>query len=69
MSSSMTPNDRETLSALFDGELEDDAARFALRRLDHDAGWRDACSRWHNSRRDARTVAPRSVRAVERTRS
>lgn len=42
----MTPNDRETLSALFDGELEDDAARFALRRLDHDAGWRDACSRW-----------------------
>lgn len=46
MSSSMTPNDRETLSALFDGELEGDAARFALRRLDHDAGWRDACSRW-----------------------
>lgn len=46
MSSSMTTNDRETLSALFDGELEDDAARFALRRLDHDAGWRDACSRW-----------------------
>lgn len=46
MSSSMTPNDRETLSALFDGELEGDAARFAMRRLDHDAGWRDACSRW-----------------------
>ncbi|TWI06785.1 sigma-E factor negative regulatory protein [Aerolutibacter ruishenii] len=46
MSSSMTSDDREALSALFDGELEGDAARFALRRLDHDAGWRDACSRW-----------------------
>ncbi|WP_052107922.1 RseA family anti-sigma factor [Aerolutibacter daejeonensis] len=42
----MTPNDRESLSALFDGALEGDAARFALRRLDHDTGWRDACSRW-----------------------
>lgn len=46
MSSSMTPNDRESLSALFDGELDGDAARFALRRLEHDADWRDACSRW-----------------------
>jgi Meckel syndrome type 1 protein len=46
MSSSMTPNDRETLSALFDGELDGDAARFAMRRLDHDANARDACSRW-----------------------
>ena len=27
------PNDREALSALFDGELDGDAARFALKRL------------------------------------
>jgi Meckel syndrome type 1 protein len=39
-------DDRETLSALFDGELPGDAARFALKRLDHDAGWRDTCGRW-----------------------
>lgn len=39
------PN-RENLSALFDGELHGDAARFAMRRLDHDADWRDACGRW-----------------------
>lgn len=39
-------NDREALSALFDGELPDDAVRFALKRLDHDAGWREACGRW-----------------------
>ena len=36
----------ETLSALFDGQLEGDAARFALRRLEHDAGWRETCGRW-----------------------
>lgn len=46
MSPSMNPDDRETLSALFDGEMDGDAARFALRRLGHDAAWRDACSRW-----------------------
>lgn len=39
-------DDRETLSALFDGELSADAMRFALKRLDHDAGWRDTCGRW-----------------------
>ena len=39
--------DGETLSALFDGELQGDAARFALKRLEHDARWRDACGRWH----------------------
>ena len=39
-------DDRETLSALFDGELPGDAARFALKRLDHDAGWRESCGRW-----------------------
>ncbi|GAB3383107.1 sigma-E factor negative regulatory protein [Lysobacter fragariae] len=39
-------DERESLSALFDGELPRDAARFALKRLDHDAGWRDSCGRW-----------------------
>lgn len=39
-------DDREALSALFDSELPDDAARFALKRLDHDVGWRDTCGRW-----------------------
>ena len=38
--------DGETLSALFDGELQGDAARFALKRLEHDARWRAACGRW-----------------------
>lgn len=52
----------ETLSALFDGELEGDAARFALRRLEHDAGWRETCGRWQLAgdvlRRQAVGVAP-----------
>ncbi|BCT91198.1 hypothetical protein LYSHEL_02220 [Lysobacter helvus] len=39
-------SDREALSALFDGELAGDAARFALKRLDHDQDWRDSCERW-----------------------
>jgi negative regulator of sigma E activity len=39
-------DERETLSALFDGELPGDAARFALKRLDHDADWRETCGRW-----------------------
>lgn len=39
-------DDREALSALFDGQLPADAARFALKRLDHDASWRDTCGRW-----------------------
>lgn len=46
---STTPHrdaDSETLSALFDGELREDAARFALKRLDHDPQWREACGRW-----------------------
>jgi Meckel syndrome type 1 protein len=44
---SLHPRDeRETLSALFDGELPGDAARFALKRLDHDAEWRETCGRW-----------------------
>lgn len=46
---STTPHDdadRESLSALFDGELDGAAARFAAKRLDHDAQWREACGRW-----------------------
>ena len=39
-------SDFEALSALFDGELGGDAARFALKRLDHDREWRQACERW-----------------------
>lgn len=49
-SNSYTPDlrdpDRENLSALFDGELPEDAARFAMRRLDHDTQWRESCGRW-----------------------
>lgn len=41
-----TTDDLETLSALFDGALDDDAARFARKRLGHDAGWQQACGRW-----------------------
>ncbi|BAV98750.1 sigma-E factor negative regulatory protein [Lysobacter enzymogenes] len=39
-------DERENLSALFDGELDGDAARFAFKRLGHDAQWREACGRW-----------------------
>lgn len=39
-------DDRETLSALFDGELSGDATRFAIKRLDHDLQWRETCGRW-----------------------
>lgn len=38
--------DRENLCALFDGQLEGDAARFALKRLGHDVQWRETCGRW-----------------------
>lgn len=55
-------DDRETLSALFDGELPGDAMRFALKRLDHDAGWRETCGRWQligdALRGEATSVAP-----------
>ncbi|RDZ27949.1 sigma-E factor negative regulatory protein [Lysobacter silvisoli] len=44
--SNVQPTDREALSALFDGELDGDAARFALKRLSHDAQWRQACESW-----------------------
>lgn len=47
MTSNIHPgDDNEALSALFDGELDGDAARFALKRLGHDAQWREACGRW-----------------------
>lgn len=46
MSNTFHGDDCENLSALFDGELEGDAARFALKRLGHDAQWRQACGRW-----------------------
>ncbi|HJW46110.1 MAG TPA: sigma-E factor negative regulatory protein [Lysobacter sp.] len=55
-------DDRETLSALFDGKLSGDATRFALKRLDHDAGWRETCGRWQligdALRGEATIVAP-----------
>jgi negative regulator of sigma E activity len=41
-----TTDDLETLSALFDGALDDDAARFARKRLGHDMQWQQACGRW-----------------------
>lgn len=45
-SSTFHNDDREDLSALFDGELDADGARFALKRLGHDAQWRETCGRW-----------------------
>lgn len=46
MTANTNDNERETLSALFDGELSGDAARFALKRLGHDEQWRAAFGRW-----------------------
>lgn len=46
MSSTHNEQDLETLSALFDGELKGDAARFAMKRLDHDVRWRQAFGNW-----------------------
>lgn len=55
--------DCEALSALFDGELQADAGRFALKRLAHDASWREICGRWQLAgdvlRGQATTAAPR----------
>jgi len=39
-------DDRESLSALFDGELHGDALRFAHKRLAQDVQWRQACGSW-----------------------
>jgi len=59
------PVDMESLSALFDGQLQGDAARFALRRLGHDERWRQACGQWQLAgdvlRRQATGVAPRGL--------
>lgn len=56
------PQDREALSALFDGELDAEARRFALRRLGHDADWQRDCGRWQlvgdALRRQAPIAAP-----------
>jgi negative regulator of sigma E activity len=53
---------REVLCELFDGELREDAARFAYRRLGHDPQWRETCGRWQLAgdvmRRHASGVAP-----------
>lgn len=46
MSDRPTTDDLETLSALFDGALDADAARFARKRLGHDTQWQQACGRW-----------------------
>ena len=52
----------ETLSALFDGELQGDAARFAIKRLGHDPQWRQAFGNWQllgdALRGQASSVAP-----------
>lgn len=52
----------ETLSALFDGELQGDAARFAMKRLGHDLQWRQAFGNWQllgdALRGQASSVAP-----------
>ncbi|HXS73894.1 MAG TPA: sigma-E factor negative regulatory protein [Rhodanobacteraceae bacterium] len=43
----MNPNSREHLSALMDGELEGEPARFLLRRMEHEPELARAWSRWH----------------------
>lgn len=46
MTSPNHPHDRESLSALFDGELRGDAARFVHKRLAGDVQWRQTCGIW-----------------------
>lgn len=59
---SMQGQSMETLSALFDGELQGDAARFAMKRLGHDPQWRQAFGNWQllgdALRGQASSVAP-----------
>lgn len=43
----MNPNSREDLSALMDGELDAEPARFLLRRLEHEPELARSWSRWH----------------------
>lgn len=56
------PDDRETLSALFDGQLDAEARLFALRRLGHDVAWQRTCGHWQligdAMRRNAPIAAP-----------
>ena len=68
--------DRETLSALFDGELQGEARLFAMRRLSHDGGWQEDCGRWQMigdaMRRQAPIAAPADLtervrRSIEAT--
>ncbi|MFZ5657416.1 MAG: sigma-E factor negative regulatory protein [Pseudomonadota bacterium] len=58
----LRPDDRESLSALFDGEVHGEARLFALRRLSHDAAWQGQCGRWQligdAMRRQAPLAAP-----------
>jgi negative regulator of sigma E activity len=63
MSNSPTDHDREILSALFDGELDGDAARFALKRLGHDPQWRRALGNWQWSGDAMRGQASRAAPA------
>lgn len=46
ISNTHNDSDLETLSALFDGELQGDAARFAIKRLGHDPQWQQAFGNW-----------------------
>lgn len=52
----------ETLSALFDGELQGEARLFAMRRLSHDESWKQACGNWQligdTLRRSSSIAAP-----------
>ena len=50
----MTEAQREHLSAGVDGELAREELRFLLRRLEHDAGLRDAWTRYHLAREGLR---------------
>lgn len=62
MSNTHHDPDLEILSALFDSELQGDAARFAMKRLGHDEQWRQAFGHWQLMgdalRGQAGTVAP-----------
>ncbi len=65
--SSASGADRDTLCALFDCELQGDEARFACRRLGHDAEWRATVGRWQLAgdvmRREAVGMAPQHFAA------
>lgn len=62
ISNTHNDSDLETLSALFDGELQPDTARFAIKRLGRDPQWRQALGNWQllgdALRGQASTAAP-----------